>query len=169
MISTVGGGGGAGGGGRWRRAGHHPDRLWLRCARGEQPRGTDAWRLRSTTVVGVSQRELYLALGTRQGEPLGLFRSDKHRDHRYLNRLVVLDVAVEPGAGRQYLDIRQDELRRGVRELTRWAGRGQDVYVRARQDIPCDADHLVHPHRDRPHPRRNAWRQSRSRAHGGQL
>ena len=109
---------------------------------------------------GFLQRELNLAFGARQREPLGLLREHQQRDDRHLHRLALLLVLLEPRAGGHDLDVREDHLGRHVGVGVGRARGGEHVDARAGQDVAGDADHFVDAHRQRAHAVGNHRRQA---------
>src|ERR1044072_101764 len=67
---------------------------------------------------------------------------------------------LEPRAGGEDLDVRQDDLRRHVLGLRRRALRRDDVNVRAAKNVAADADDLIDSDRHGALARRDDWRQA---------
>jgi hypothetical protein len=125
--------------------------------------------VRRARVDRVSERELNLAFGAGQREPLRLLRRHGHRHDGDLDRLAVFRVLFHARAGREHLDVAEHDLRRRVFGLRRRAGGRQHVDARAGQHVAGDADDLVDSHGNGALPRGDDRRQARARLLGGEL
>ena len=61
-------------------------------------------------IERVAKRELNLAFGARERQPLGIVRGDEQRDDRDLHRFAVGSVLLEPRAGREHFHVLQTRL-----------------------------------------------------------